>query len=735
MVQPFLPNEADAFNADQAEPDSVDFEILLLGYERTGVVSGCAVTESSPAAQTVDVAAGTVLLTGNQITVAVQADVAVTAADGTNPRFDLITANSSGTVVITAGSAAAQPVFPAIPATSVPLATLYIPTSDNTHADNQINDKRVFVDRSGAIEVAGSLTLDNTHSIVNVESTATFRTVTLPDNAAFTGKEYLIRRDGANTVFVNRAGTDTFSDGSTVKDLRYDGAELHIISIGDGEWKIRDTTYEAATRYVSVAGDDDNDGLDWKTPFRTVTKAFAALAAFNPDGMSHGRIRIANGAYTTETFPLLLTDALIIEGETGVGFGATNEPGVRLKMPDTTNVNMFEMDPLIASSKFMHNFRMEHLIFDGNNANNTIGNLVETQNGGFGFVMSDVTFHHAAQIGWKHTGNAVNVAAINCGFRVCVDGGVHFIRTTGASFNVVFSGNTQVDACGIDFFIFEDASTGSNADIAEIFIEQMKCEALESGGTLEAWADTLISLRSTTTNANGFRLVVGEIGCNRVGTGWTSQGDMVRVEANTNAADRASRVTILSAAAELMTNIFVDLERSITFPGTTSPDRPNTQECLAPFSSQGMMTSEGARFLDGITAPGTIAGFAQIYVDTADGDPKIKFGDGTVKKVIGEATETAISVTLDSEDGVVNVETTAAARIITLPDNAVFDGKQYLIRRDGANTVTIDRAGTDTFDDADIQKTLDSDSAAIGIFSIGDGEWKIVGTEGSVGGS
>jgi hypothetical protein len=35
--------------------------------------------------------------------------------------------------------------------------------------------------------------------------------------------------------------------------------------------------------------------------------------------------------------------------------------------------------------------------------------------------------------------------------------------------------------------------------------------------------------------------------------------------------------------------------------------------------------------LDGMTAPATVAGFALIYVDTADGDLKVKFGDGTVK--------------------------------------------------------------------------------------------------------
>ncbi len=34
---------------------------------------------------------------------------------------------------------------------------------------------------------------------------------------------------------------------------------------------------------------------------------------------------------------------------------------------------------------------------------------------------------------------------------------------------------------------------------------------------------------------------------------------------------------------------------------------------------------------DGITAPSAITGYTQIYVDTADGDLKVIFGDGTIK--------------------------------------------------------------------------------------------------------
>lgn len=42
----------------------------------------------------------------------------------------------------------------------------------------------------------------------------------------------------------------------------------------------------------------------------------------------------------------------------------------------------------------------------------------------------------------------------------------------------------------------------------------------------------------------------------------------------------------------------------------------------------------GLSLKDGITAPATHSGWATIYVDTADGDLKIKFGDGTVKTIV-----------------------------------------------------------------------------------------------------
>lgn len=79
--------------------------------------------------------------------------------------------------------------------------------------------------------------------------------------------------------------------------------------------------------------------------------------------------------------------------------------------------------------------------------------------------------------------------------------------------------------------------------------------------------------------------------------------------------------------------------------GTTAPritaESSDTNEDLelAP-KGTGNVTSTTGFFssrmilVDGVSAPSTVSGQAQIYVDTADGDLKIKFGDGTVKTIV-----------------------------------------------------------------------------------------------------
>ena len=98
----------------------------------------------------------------------------------------------------------------------------------------------------------------------------------------------------------------------------------------------------------------------------------------------------------------------------------------------------------------------------------------------------------------------------------------------------------------------------------------------------------------------------------------------------------------------------------------------------------------------------------------------------------GRVTEVAVDTTLTVLHGVVNVDTSAGPVIITLPLTTAVVDHGFLIRRDGASAVTVNVSGADTFDDATTTKGLNTDSAGLGVISIGDTEWKIVGTQGTV---
>ena len=139
-----IPNKLDAFHEHQAQPDKVDIDILVAALQRDGVLFGCAVTAQGIPDMTVAVAAGAVTIGSVQAAVA-SGNLTIGTADATNPRFDLLTVNNAGTKAVTAGTAAAAPVFPAIPANSVVLAAVYVPASDTAIQSNQITDKRCIV--------------------------------------------------------------------------------------------------------------------------------------------------------------------------------------------------------------------------------------------------------------------------------------------------------------------------------------------------------------------------------------------------------------------------------------------------------------------------------------------------------------------------------------------------------------------------------------------------------------
>ena len=81
-----IPNTPDAYNQNQAEPDSLDFQIL--GNQTNAVVTGAQVTPG-PSGATVAVSAGEVIVGGVYYPVTASTSLALTAY-ASSPFFDIV---------------------------------------------------------------------------------------------------------------------------------------------------------------------------------------------------------------------------------------------------------------------------------------------------------------------------------------------------------------------------------------------------------------------------------------------------------------------------------------------------------------------------------------------------------------------------------------------------------------------------------------------------------------------
>lgn len=235
----YIPNAADTTHPTLAEPDAQDFVGLLLGTSGNGVLSGCAVSASSPVAMSVDVASGLVIT--NHTKVAVSAVTSLTiGAHSSSPRIDLITVDSSGTVAVVQGTGATTPAIPAIPSNKIALAIVYVSSTATSISSADIQDKRVNLALAeqtiyqpvlnSAILSQESLASSGTNpklttyqakSLTTDATTTTMLAFTLTNNAAtiFTARVVAIRTGGSagnvgdaagyvvTATFTNPAGT------------------------------------------------------------------------------------------------------------------------------------------------------------------------------------------------------------------------------------------------------------------------------------------------------------------------------------------------------------------------------------------------------------------------------------------------------------------------------------------------------------------------------------------------
>lgn len=193
-------------------------DILVAGINGTAfVTSGCAVTAQGTPDMTVAVAKGSVISNGTLFAVAA-ANVTITAADGTNPRLDLVVVDSTGAKAARTGTAAANPKPAARTANDVVLAIVYVPAADTTIGSTQITDMRMIRD--------SGVTLKRTSTAVTFNTTLaiqTYFTIVLPSGLFLTGKQLRVRCGGnylSNsgvptwTLTIAYGGTTMFADAT-----------------------------------------------------------------------------------------------------------------------------------------------------------------------------------------------------------------------------------------------------------------------------------------------------------------------------------------------------------------------------------------------------------------------------------------------------------------------------------------------------------------------------------------
>ena len=215
-----IPNQADAGTSSQSELDAQDIAILVAAYNGDGVVTGGAVTAQGTPDMTVAVAAGTVMIAGTHYAISA-GNATIGTADSSNPRFDLISINTSGALVVTAGTAASNPVFPSLPSNTATLAAVHVPAGDTAIATAQITDKRVIA-RSPGVPDDAILWLGTTGDAAVVHKSGSLSADATLTNVVEGSPDHL--GTAANSLLVSNITNDgdimfLVSDGGNSKGL------------------------------------------------------------------------------------------------------------------------------------------------------------------------------------------------------------------------------------------------------------------------------------------------------------------------------------------------------------------------------------------------------------------------------------------------------------------------------------------------------------------------------------
>jgi hypothetical protein len=286
-----IPNLADAAFPGQARFFASDIQIMTQAPSLSGIKSGCAVTAQGSPNMTLAVASGVLYWLNAEVTVTA-GNVTITTAHATLDRIDLVVASSTGVKSVVAGTAATIPTQPALGATSVALAQVYVPAADTAIGATQVKDRRVVITIPSVIgattivrktadeSVTSSTTLQNDNHLLFAAGANTVYAVTFMVMAASTASSAIKFNvyGPAGVVwranFVSRAGN--------VQAFSSDGSTGDFVTVG-----LQATGAELCEMHLIVAtvGTAGNFGLSWAqvassaTALRVLTNSYLEYRA------------------------------------------------------------------------------------------------------------------------------------------------------------------------------------------------------------------------------------------------------------------------------------------------------------------------------------------------------------------------------------------------------------------------------------------------------------------------
>jgi hypothetical protein len=290
-----IPDKGEGDNDIQSILFQEDLEVLVAGIAGEDcVLSGLVVTGGAD--MTPAVAKGAVL--SNRVMFAVAAaDVTITAADGTNPRIDLIVVTSAGALAVRAGTAAAAPKPPARTANDVVIAQVYVPASDTAIATTQIKDRRVFPQYPITIyKHTTDETTNNTAAVIEILNKAASG-VTIPSGLFLAGRTLRVKikghclvNSGTPTIIlaILYGGTTMFADTSAASvadtDRRVINIEFDLDAQGNSDQALNGFTAINDTQ-AAITGPTTGRGDAWaqNTQFQETATAFGGSAAVDSD--------------------------------------------------------------------------------------------------------------------------------------------------------------------------------------------------------------------------------------------------------------------------------------------------------------------------------------------------------------------------------------------------------------------------------------------------------------------